>query len=379
MKKLFLFFSALILLFFLGNLVFAQDTPIVPEKKELLVGRVVNVISDKEEISQTQGSQDLTFRNQILEIKITKGTIKDRIVTAENDYYPLKNNQKVYLVYSIIEGQEEFSYPYPVRIPYMILLLIVFFLAIVFFAKKQGFKSFLTIILSLFIVFLFVLPQINKGQPPVLVALLAGFIIIIATLYFVYGWNKKTHAALLGTTTSLLLVYILSILFSALICLTGQANEQAIHIRFLLGDLIDLRGLLLATIIIGSIGALNDVAVDQSSTVFALKEAGSHLKFKELYNKAIVVGKDHLLATINTLVLAYIGIALPLLLVVGSFNDLPLIYILNNEIFAEEITKTLLASIGLIAVTPITTFFAVLLAFKQKKYKPTETKNINIE
>jgi len=367
MKKTFNYLFALILFFSLFiNPVLAQENGI-ETNKELLIGKVDQVLSEEEETSQTQSGEDINFLVQELRVDILKGSLKGKKITIENDYYPLKKGQRVYLLYSVVNGEENFSYPHPVRIPYLIILTGIFFLAIVFFAKKQGLKSFLTILFSLLVVFFFVLPQISKGASPVLIALSAGLVIVIVTLYFVYGWNKKTHAALLGTISSLFLVFFLSLVFSSLISLTGQANEQALHIRFLWGDLINLKGLLLATIIIGAIGALNDVAVDQSSTVFALKEANPKLGIKELYRRAINVGKDHLLATINTLVLAYIGIALPLLLVVGVFQDLPLVYMLNNEIFAEEITRTLLASLGLIAVTPLTTLFASLWAHKEKE------------
>jgi uncharacterized membrane protein len=367
MKKLLLICAVTISLFFNSGSILAQnDSGLNSPKKELLRAKVISILTDTEEVVQSQNAEDAYFRTQTLEIEITKGSIKGQRVIVGNDYSPLKEGQGIYLTYSITNGEEDFSYPQPTRIPYLVLLVSIFFLAIVFFAKKQGLKSFLTIAFSLLIVSFFVLPQIIGGRSPILIALGAGFVIITTTLYFVYGWNKKTHAAFFGTITSLLFVFVLSIVFSSLISLTGQANDQAIHIRFLWGNLIDLKGILLATIIIGTIGALNDVAVDQSSTVFALKEANNNLNTKQLYKRSIVVGKDHLLATINTLVLAYIGISLPLLLVVFGSNDLPIVYILNNEIFAEEITRTLLASIGLIAVTPLTTLFSVLLANRTK-------------
>jgi len=366
MKKYLLVCAALGMLFFSGGNLLAQTNLSADSStRELLRARVLDVLTDTEEVIQSQNGEDALFRTQTIEIEIIKGSIRGRRMIVENDYSPLREGQRVYLTYTTINGEEDFSYPQPTRISYLAILASIFFLAIVFFAKKQGLKSFLTITLSLFIVFFFVLPQIINGRSPVLVALAAGFVIVTTTLYFVYGWDRKTHAAFFGTITSLLFVFLLSIIFSNLISLTGQANEQAIHIRFLWGNLINLKGVLLATIIIGTIGALNDVAVDQSSTVFALKEANGSLGTKELYGKSIVVGKDHLLATINTLVLAYIGISLPLLLVVFGSSDLPILYILNNEIFAEEIARTLLASIGLIAVTPLTTLFAVLLASKR--------------
>jgi uncharacterized membrane protein len=334
--------------------------------KELLKGEIIEIPETNIETIVTQEKETTSITIQTVKIKIDQGSLKGETINVENDYAPLEVGQKVFLIYEKDETGEHFSYPHPVRINGLIWLILLFFVIVVIFAKWQGLRSIITIALSFIVIAFFVVPQISQGKDPVKIAFYASFFIITVGLYFVYGWRRKTHAAFLGTSTTLILTYFLSKFFVNLIQLTGQASEEAVHLKILKGDLIDLQGLLLAGIIIGVIGALNDVAVDQSSTVFALKKANPKFSFKKLYQEALSVGKDHLLSTITTLVLAYVGVALPLLLIVSNFEDLPLIFIFNNEIFATEIARMVLGSLGLLLVTPLVNLFASLMAHYRK-------------
>lgn len=363
MKK-FVYFLAISFLFLSSFTLFALAADV---DKELLRGKVVSIEQESKEEMETQLGEKFDFTVQVLNIKITKGSLAGRTIQVENDYVPLKVGQKVFLTYSLTSAGEEFSYPHPIRLPSLSLLIALLGGAIIIFAKWQGLRSFLTMALSVGIIIFFFLPQISQGKSPISIALVGGFFIVSISLYFVYGWTRKTHAAFFGTLTCLGLTFILSLLFINATFLTGQAGEQALQIRFFWGNLIDLKELFLAAIIIGSIGALNDVAVDQSATVFAIRKAKPDMSLKELYRESLSVGRDHVLSTINTLVLAYVSVALPLLLLIQSFQNLPIIFILNNEIFAEEIARAILASLGLIMVTPLTNLFACLLAIREKK------------
>ena len=363
MKKITYILLVIICLFFISKATGATTN----EEKELLIGKVISIEDEVQEEMTSQLGEPFYFTNQILLVKINRGSLKGKIIEIENDYVELREGENFLIVRSVTEQGDHFSYPHPLRVMPLLGLIFLFGLVIFLFTRWQGVRSFATILLSIGTIIFYVLPQINKGASPILVAIFASLFIITISLYFVYGWNKKTHAAFLGTTTGLFLTLVLSLVFVELTRLTGQGSDQAIQIKMFWGDMVNLKDLYLAAIIIGSVGALNDVAVDQSSTVFAIKKANPQLNSRDLYRQSVSVGKDHLLATINTLVLAYVSVSLPLLLIVSSSNNLPILFLLNNEVFAGEIVRTFLVSLSLLFVTPITNLFAVILASRKVK------------
>jgi uncharacterized membrane protein len=184
--------------------------------------------------------------------------------------------------------------------------------------------------------------------------------VMLITISLAHGVGPKSLAAILGTTFSLLLVGLLAVIFTELTNLTGFSSEEATLLA-VGGSDISISGLLIAGIIIGALGVLDDVTISQASTVMALRAADPSQSFGRLYSRAIEVGRDHVSATVNTLVLAYVGSSLPVLLIFGS-GQLGLVDAANLEIVAKEIVATLVGSIGLIAAVPITTALAVLLA-----------------
>jgi uncharacterized membrane protein len=184
--------------------------------------------------------------------------------------------------------------------------------------------------------------------------------IMLITLPLAHGAGPKTVAASLGTAASLSLTLLLGYFFIDLAHLSGVSSEEAVYLRATQGDL-SLRGLLLAGMVIAALGVLDDLTVSQSSTVMALRRANPSLGFGELFRSALRVGHDHIAATVNTLVLAYAGASLPVLLIF-SLADTPFADAINFEAVAEAVVATLVGSIGLIAAVPITTALAALLA-----------------
>jgi uncharacterized membrane protein len=184
--------------------------------------------------------------------------------------------------------------------------------------------------------------------------------IALITIPLAHGWGPKSLAAVLGTAVSLTLTALLALLFTDLTHLTGLSSEEAIFLQ--IGDAgVSLQGLLLAGMVIGALGVLDDVTISQASTVLALRRANPGLRARRLFALALDVGRDHVSATVNTLVLAYVGAALPILLLFSA-ADLGVSNALNLEVVAKEVVATLVGSIGLIAAVPITTGLAVLLA-----------------
>ena len=254
-------------------------------------------------------------------------------------------------VYSVVDFER--------RAP-MLWLAIAFVVLVLLFGRLRGALSLVGLVASLAIVLVFIVPAIIDGEPPLLVAIVGSMAVMLVTISLAHGLGPKSLAAILGTTFSLILVGVLAVVFTELTSLTGFSSEEATLLAVGNSD-ISISGLLVAGIIIGALGVLDDVTISQSSTVMALRAAHPNQSFRGLYNRAIEVGRDHVSATVNTLVLAYVGSSLPVLLVFGS-GQIGLIDAVNLEIVAKEIVATLVGSIGLIAAVPITTALAALMA-----------------
>ncbi|MGB2711241.1 MAG: YibE/F family protein [Conexibacter sp.] len=242
----------------------------------------------------------------------------------------------------------------------LLALFAVFALLVLAFSRLRGALSLLGLGASLAVILLFIVPAILNGEPPVAVAIAGSLAVMFVTILLAHGRGPKAIAALLGTTASLLLTALLAVLFTELARLTGLAGEEAFALRLADPD-VSLQGLLVAGMVIGALGVLDDVTVSQASTVLALRAANPDLGYRELFARAMHVGRDHVSATVNTLVLAYAGASLPVLLIFAS-GALPLGQAVNLEIVSEQVVATLVGSIGLIAAVPATTAVAALLA-----------------
>jgi uncharacterized membrane protein len=230
--------------------------------------------------------------------------------------------------------------------------------------RIRGLRALIGLVGSLAIVVFFLVPAILDGKTPETVALIGAFAVMLVTIPLAHGFGVKTLAACLGTAASLLLVLVLAETFTGLAHLTGFASEEAIYLRAVADD-ISIQGLLLAGMIIGALGVLDDLTVSQSSTVLALQRANPAQSFGELFSGAVAVGRDHIAATVNTLVLAYVGASLPVLLIF-SFGGVSFSDAINTEAVASQVVAMLVGSIGLIAAVPITTALAALLATRVK-------------
>jgi uncharacterized membrane protein len=241
-----------------------------------------------------------------------------------------------------------------------LLWLTVLFVGIVLLAGRlQGIRSLLGLGASLAMLIFYIVPAILDGQPAQQVALYGAFGVMLLTIPLAHGANLKAVAACLGTAAALILTLTLADVFSRAAHLSGVSSDEAIYLQATSG--VSLHGLLLAGMVIGALGVLGDTTVTQASTVIALRAANPTLGFRGLVAHATSVGRDHIAATVNTLVLAYAGASLPILLIFNvagtSFGDA-----VNGEAVAEEVVATLVGSIGLIAAVPITTALAAVLA-----------------
>jgi uncharacterized membrane protein len=243
----------------------------------------------------------------------------------------------------------------------LLLLAVIFALLVVLGGRIRGARALLGLGVSLAIVLVFIVPSIVEGNGALEVALIGSLAIMLATISLAHGLGIKSLAASLGTATSLFLTAALASVFTEMAHLTGLSSDEAIYVRATSGAEISLQGLLLAGMVIGALGVLDDVTVTQASAVMAVRHANPNLGFRPLLRSGLSVGQDHVAATVNTLVLAYVGASLPVLLIF-SIGNTPFLDAVNLEAVAEQIVATLVGSIGLIAAVPVTTALAAGLA-----------------
>ncbi|MEU3662609.1 YibE/F family protein [Streptomyces sp. NPDC032940] len=235
----------------------------------------------------------------------------------------------------------------------------IFAVAVVVVGRLRGLMALISLAISFLLLNFFILPAILQGSNPLLVAVIGSSAIMLIALYLCHGLSARTSVAVLGTLVSLLLIGVLGSLFIGWAALTGNTDDNTGLIHGLYPS-IDMSGLLLAGVIIGSLGVLDDVTVTQTSAVWELHEANPTMGWRGLYRAGIRIGRDHIASVVNTLVLAYAGAALPLLLLF-SIAQSSVGAVANSELVAEEIVRTLVGSIGLVASVPVTTALAALV------------------
>ena len=242
----------------------------------------------------------------------------------------------------------------------LIALAAVFAAVIVAVARWRGLRAVLGIVVAFVVLVVFLLPALRDGAAAVPVALVASAAILYAVIYLAHGVSLRTSAALLGTLTSLLLAAVLAWGAVELAHLTGLSEDQNNEVAAYMGQ-VSVTGLLLTGFIIGSLGVLNDVTVTQASTVFELAELGDDSSRRTIFIGAMRVGRDHIASTVYTLVLAYAGSALPLLLLFSVANR-SLSDVLTSESVAIEIARSAVGGIAMALSVPLTTAIATALA-----------------
>jgi uncharacterized membrane protein len=320
------------------------------------------------------GADPLTGRDAeflVVTVEILDGPSAGEMVVIEAlaDGYPdFAVGDRVKLAVAEFDGEPQYYLADFRRLPTLGVLVGLFVAAVLVISRWHGVRALLGLALSLLIVVQFVVPAILAGGNPPVVAWVGAMAVMVLTLYLTHGLNEMTTAAVVGTAASLTLTVTLGLLFISRGRITGFASDDAVFARFAVGEL-DLQGLVLAGLIIAALGVLDDVTVSQASTVFALHDTDRHLGFATLFARAMKVGRDHIASVVNTLFLAYAGASLALL-VLFSTSGLATSEILNSEVLAEEIVKTVVGSLGLIAAVPFTTALAAAIAVRRPDDAP---------
>ncbi|MEE4541089.1 YibE/F family protein [Streptomyces sp. V4-01] len=241
----------------------------------------------------------------------------------------------------------------------------IFAVAVIVVGRMRGLMALVALAVSFAVLTLFILPAILRGDDPLLVAVIGGSAIMLAALYMCHGVNARTSVAVLGTLCSLFLIGVLGSVFVGRAYLTGNTSDETGVIHSLYPH-IEIRGVLLAGIIIGSLGVLDDVTVTQVAAVWELKDADPGASRRKLYAAGMRIGRDHIASVVNTLVMAYAGAALPLLLLFSIARS-GVLRVASSELVAEEIVRTLVGSIGLVASVPLTTALAALVVSADRR------------
>lgn len=328
-------------------------------KDEFFLGRVIKILETGRSDDTGLQYQDLLIKSQGKEIKIRNGG--DFVLTEQMKLAP---GDKVVLV----KTGDRYLIADKYRLPSMLVILILFFGLVILFSGRKGAASIAGLGISVLILVKFVAPKIIAGSDPLLVGILGSGTIALLSIYTAHGLNRRTSIALLSTLITLSIAAVLSIIFVKLTHLFGTGSEEALYLQTGGLEDLNLQGLLLAGIIIGTLGVLDDITTTQTAAIEEISKANTGFSFSELWKRGVSVGKEHISSLVNTLVLAYAGASLPLFLLFTFNRTEPLWVIFNNEMIAEEFIRTLVGSAALVLAVPISTFFAAYF-FSNKKLR----------
>lgn len=310
-----------------------------------------------------------SVRQQNLSLRGLEGEIKGKIIEFEGigNYDVVSKNiykagDKVLVIRSLNEdGSAEYYVTDYVRESNLLWLALAFTFSILIVGGWKGFRSLLSLAASFFVIIKFIIPMVLKGQDPIIITVIGSFIILIFMIYLTEGFRTRSHVSVLSIFLSLIITIFISWFFVGLTKLTGAFSEEVGSLAMIGGQAANFKGLLLAGIIIGALGVLDDVVISQVAAVEQLYGADRNMSRFNLFKNAYNIGVSHISSMTNTLFLAYVGVSLPLLILFlsgqSAFSGWS--QAINNEEIGTEIVRTLAGSIGLVLAVPLSTLIAV--------------------
>jgi uncharacterized membrane protein len=350
---------------------------LVPDTTTMMKARVINIL--KEETKPVSGTE-ATHSFQTIEVEILDGDNRGKNVTVENDYFNLEEGETFYLMHTIdqFSGIEYYVVNDPYRLPQLFLLILLFVAIVCIFGGIQGIRGLVSLLGSFLFIFYILLPGIMAGHSPLLIIVVVSSLIIILGSYITHGFTRTTSAAVLGMISTVSLTGVFAYWVVGYTRLSGFGSDEIVYLNLNAGGSIDVIGLLLGGIVIGLLGVLYDAAIGQAVSVEELTRIAPHTPRKAIYERALRIGREHIGALVNTLAIAYVGASLPLLLLFYQTASGTIGHIVNTEIFATEIVRIMIGSIGLVLAVPITTLVAVLMLVKKPSH-PVDTLTLNAE
>jgi uncharacterized membrane protein len=320
---------------------------------------------------------DTTSPYQTIKAKLLEGAGIGQVIQVDNDYLMMKPGDVFYFRHTVntSEGIDFYSVSDPYRLPVLEFLIGLFVVFLFIIGGKQGIRGLLALIASFFFIGYLLLPGILHGYSPILVAVGVSSLIIILGSYITHGFNRATTAAVVGMIVTIIITGLLSYFSIHGAHLSGFTSEEATYLNFDTRGSIDFVGLLLGSMMIGLLGVLYDAAISQAVAVeelFAMskqniKDDGreSVVFNRHVFARAMRIGREHIGALVNTLAITYVGASLPLILLFEE-SQLNFWVTVNQEVFATEIVRMMIGSIGLILAVPITTAVAVYMLAGRK-------------
>jgi len=331
------------------------------------------VTSVSEEKTDVLPGTDTPHPTQRLAALILDGAETGKTVTFENDYTQLAAGELFFLRHTAnpLDNTDSYSVADPYRLNVLGMLAGAFVILLFLFGGWQGVRGLASLSGSFVLIFWVLIPGILHGYSPVLVSIGVSSLIIIVGSYITHGFTRTTSAAVFGMIATVLITGLAAFWAVYAAHLSGFTSEENVYLNFNTNGSINMVGLLFGGIMIGLLGVLYDIAIGQAVAVEELFRAGGHLSRREIYLRAIRIGREHIGALVNTLAIAYAGAALPLLLLVISSSSAGLLFALNSELFSTEIVRILVGSMGLVLGVPVTTLIASYLL--SERYAQAQT------
>ncbi|HEY0010965.1 MAG TPA: YibE/F family protein [Candidatus Paceibacterota bacterium] len=353
-------------------LAYAQEAEIDPAQfaPDQEINAKARVVSVSNERTVPVPGSNVEEKEQTLTVEILNGPEQGQTVTFENDFTQLEPGDVFYARHLISpDGSEMWSVSEPYRLHVLGALLAAFLVLLFLFGGLQGIRGLASLIGSLFLIFYLLLPGIYGGHSPILISIGVSSLIIIAGSYVTHGFNRATSSAVLGMIATVIVTGLAAYWAVNAGSLSGFTTETNVYLNFNTEGRISMVGLLFGGIIIGLLGVLYDIAIGQAVAVDELYRAAPHLSRVEAYRRGLRIGREHIGALVNTLAIAYVGASLPLLLLLQQSTS-GAAYIVNGELFATEIVRILIGSIGLILAVPLTTLIASRMLYGIESREP---------
>lgn len=341
---------------------FAQDEPVVTFER----GKVLEV-----ETYHMEGEYDYDY--QLASVYVESGrykgeTVEIENVLSENVAYNIEveTGDRVILMVEVYEAFTEMYISDHYRNGVLKIMVALFLGLLVLVGGRKGLKSVITISLTILLIFKVMLPGILKGWDPLLTAILVSSFITVVTILIITGFRKKSYAAIIGTVSGVVIAGLIAVAAGKVVKLTGMSADEASMLLYIPQQIeFDFRNLLFAGILLGALGAVMDIAMSIASAIQEIHQANRKLKRKRLFRAGMEIGKDVMGTMSNTLILAYTGSSIPLLLILMAYET-PFGSLTNMDIVATEIVRSLAGSIGLILTIPITAFVSVVMLKKKR-------------
>lgn len=341
--------------------IIVQNLPVLKKDEEVTkyfnpINVTVDCVREDVIVETTVKNTEIELLNDTIGFYLPNGKYQEITLSHLSEDYRVKKGDRI-IVYTF--DDQTYHYHDINRVYYLKYLILLFVLLVVIIGGFIGVKSLLSLGFSCMILIFALIPLLEKGYNPILTLSGIGFLVISSSLFFTYGFCRKSVIALLGTSIGLALSSLLSWIYIDLLRLTGIQNEID---SFLINNSttdFDMKGLLLGSIMLGTLGVIDDVTISQVITVEELSRNSKKSSLRELFFSAMRVGRSHIASMVNTLFLAYFSVSLSLILVISIQNwDMNLL--LNKRFIAAELVRTLVGSIGLVVSVPVTTYLACL-------------------